>query len=323
MGPRLQWHFAKPTLEAVVVVRRGERLALHDALVQLVEQDPLIALRHDDLGQDLQVSLYGEVQKEVIAATLASEYGLVAEFHETTPICVERPVQSGEAFETIPSGRSRERPFLAGVGLRIDPAPIGSGFSYDDQSQLGYLPAAFRTAISETVAQTMRQGLFGWEVTDCSVTLTYSRYWPRQSHAHQGFSKAMSSIGSDFRLLTPLVVMDALRRAGVSVCEPWQHYELEVPADVLNVVLPVLARLGAAPTAQRAESSVVTLTGHVRAAMVHSLQRQIPSLTRGEGVLECAFDSYEKARQPWPTRRRADNNPLDRRDYLMKVRGAV
>ena len=40
---------------------------LRDALAQLAEQDPLINVRQDDDRHELSVSLYGEVQKEVIA----------------------------------------------------------------------------------------------------------------------------------------------------------------------------------------------------------------------------------------------------------------
>ena len=50
--------------------RPRRRAALHVALAQLAEQDPLINLRQDDVRQELSVSLYGEVQKEVIQATL-------------------------------------------------------------------------------------------------------------------------------------------------------------------------------------------------------------------------------------------------------------
>src|SRR5206468_2702807 len=73
----VEHHFAPPTLETVVVPRSPrERGALRAALSQLAEQDPLINVRQDDLRQELSVSLYGEVQKEVIEATLAEEYGL-------------------------------------------------------------------------------------------------------------------------------------------------------------------------------------------------------------------------------------------------------
>ena len=47
---------------------------------QLAEQDPLINLRQDDVRQEIFVSLYGEVQKEVIEATLASDYGIGVSF---------------------------------------------------------------------------------------------------------------------------------------------------------------------------------------------------------------------------------------------------
>ena len=62
-------YFAPPTLETVVVPRRpADKAALHAALAQLAEQDPLINLRQDDVRQEIFVSLYGEVQKEVIQA---------------------------------------------------------------------------------------------------------------------------------------------------------------------------------------------------------------------------------------------------------------
>ena len=60
--------------------RAADRGALHAALTQLAEQDPLIDLRRDELREELLVSLYGEVQKEVVQATLADDYGLEVEF---------------------------------------------------------------------------------------------------------------------------------------------------------------------------------------------------------------------------------------------------
>ncbi len=178
-------------------------------------------------------------------------------------------------------------------------------------------------AIADTVPEALRHGLHGWEVTDCVVTLTHSQYAPRQSHSHQGFSKAMSSIGSDFRLLTPLVLMAALRRAGTIVCEPINRYELEIPADALPIVVPVLARLEAPALEQTAKGSAVVLGGQIRAALQHALQTQVPELTHGEGVLESSFDSYQPVRGAPPTRPRTDNNPLNREVYLLNVLGVV
>jgi len=50
---------------------------------------------------------------------------------------------------------------------------------------------------------------------------------------------------------------------------------------------------------------------------VHALGRQLPALTRGEGVLESAFDHYQPVRGTVPSRPRSDHNPLDRKEYLL------
>lgn len=320
-GPR---QFAPPTLETVVVAgAAAERGALHVALTRLAEQDPLINLRHDEVRGETSVSLYGEVQKEVIRDTLAAESGLQVEFRESTTICIERPVGTGVAVEEIPSGRSPEHPFLAGVGLRVEPADIDSGIDFRLEIERGSLPAALLTAVQETVPVTLEQGLHGWQVTGCTVTFTSSAYWPRQSHAHATFDKNMSSIASDFRHLTPLVLMSALRGAGTVVLEPVHRFRLEIPADTIGSVLPVLARLDSVPEAPVVDGSTAALTGLVPAARVHELQQRLPGLTRGDGVVECAFDSYRPVRGETPTRPRTDHNPLDRDEYLRHVVGRV
>ncbi|WP_424852373.1 GTP-binding protein [Streptomyces sp. SAI-170] len=310
--------FAPPTLETVVVPGPGtDPGALHLALTQLAEQDPLIGLRHDEVRRETSVSLYGEVQKEVVQATLAEEYGLEVGFRETTPLCVERPVGSGTAAEFVKRG---DNPFLATIGLRVDPAPPGSGVTFGLEVELGAMPYAFFKAVEDTVRETLEQGLHGWRVTDCQVTMTHSGYCPRQSHAHQGFDKSMSSTGYDFRGLTPLVLVEALRRAGTRVHEPLHRFRLEAPADTLGALLPVLAALRAVPRTTETQGAVCVLEGDVPAARVHALEQRLPGLTRGEGELECAFDHYAPVTQgPVPERPRTDHNPLNRKEYLLNV----
>jgi ribosomal protection tetracycline resistance protein len=313
--------FAPPTLETVIVpCRAADKGALHVALAQLAEQDPLINLRQDDVRQEMTVSLYGEVQKEVVQATLAADFGIDVGFRETTTICIERPAGSGAAVEFI--GRE-PNPFLAGIGLRVDPAAPGSGVGFRLEIELGALPFSFLKAVEETVRETLLQGIHGWEVTDCVVTITHSGYWPRQSHAHGTFDKSMSSTAGDFRNLTPLVLMSALAQAGTRVYEPWQRFRLEAPADALNPLLALLSRLGAAARTRDLQRWSCVLEGEVPAARVRELEQQLPTLARGEGVLECAFDGYRPVRGPIWSRARSDHNPLNRKEYLLHVQRGV
>ncbi|WP_370945433.1 GTP-binding protein [Amycolatopsis sp. cg5] len=307
-------HFAPPTLETVVVpVRPSDKAALHPALTRLAEQDPLIDLRQDAIRQEISVSLYGEVQKEVIQATLAEEFGVEVTFRETTTICLERPSGTGSAFEIIDK---EPNPFLATVGLRIDPAPIDSGVEFRLEVELGSMPYSFVKAVEETVKETLRQGIHGWRVTDCVITMTHSGYWARQSHAHGTFDKNMSSTAGDFRNLTPLVLMDALKEAGTTVYEPMHRFRLELPPDTFGAVSSALAKLRAIPLTT---GTSAVLEGEIPAAEVHGLQQRLPSLTRGEGVLESSFERYQPVTGEVPERSRTDQNPLNRKEYLLQV----
>ena len=304
--------FAPPTLESVVVPARAEDGgALYLALGRLAEQDPLIDVRRDDGRQGISVSLYGEVQKEVIQSTLADEFGVDVEFQETTPIYIERVTGSGSAAELLGDD---ENPFLAGLGLRIDPAPVGSGSEFRLDVAVGSIPLyvygsaqVFLDAVSETVRRTLQQGLYGWQVTDYAVTLTDSGY------------SSPSTTAGDFKKLTPLVVMAALRRAGTDVCEPIHHFRLDGPADSLAQTLRVLARLRAEPQATEISGPSFVLEGEIPAASMHLLQQQVGGATHGEGVLELTFARYQPVTGGPPARPRSDYNPLNREEYLLHL----
>ena len=165
----------------------------------------------------------------------------------------------------------------------------------------------FSASMQQTVRDVLEQGLFGWQVSDCIVTMSHSGY------------VSPASTARDFRLLTPLVLMAALQQAGTEVCEPMQRFHLEVPADSFGRLLPALAQLRAAPGAPMIRGSLCLLDGDIPAAHLHALQQQLPGLSHGEGVLEYAFDHYKPVHGPPPVRARTDLNPLNRKEYLLHV----
>ncbi|HUY79922.1 MAG TPA: translation factor GTPase family protein [Ktedonobacterales bacterium] len=307
-----QEFFAPPTLETVIVPQRpSDKSALHAAFAQLAEQDPLIHLRQDDIRGELYVSLYGEVQKEVIQATLATDFGVEVEFRDTTPICIERVIGSGSACELLGAASN---PFLATLGLRIDPAPVNTGVTFQLQAAVGSIPLfiyktveSFSHAIEETVRETLRQGLHGWQVTDCTVTVTDSGY------------TSPSSSAADFRKLTPLVLMSALQQANTQVDEPIYRFRLDGPVDALQPTLRALAQLRADPSPPSIANSSFVVEGEIAAVQMRLLQGQLRGLTHGEGALEFAFGGYRPVEGPIPTRLRTDNNPLNRKEYLLRM----
>ncbi|WP_433858733.1 tetracycline resistance ribosomal protection protein Otr(A) [Streptomyces kronopolitis] len=266
-GPAL---FGAPTLETVVRARRpAHAAALRAALLTLADQDPLLQARPAPDGAT-SVLLHGEVQKEVLAATLEREYGIEAACTPSRVVCVERPAGVGEACAEI--ARYGHTGPWATVGLRVEPGARGSGPVFTYETELGALPHGFHQAVEETALATLRCGPHGLAVTDCRVVLTRS-----------GFIGPLSTT-RDFRTVTAPVLRQALRRAGTRVYEPYHAFEAEIP---LAAPAAVTARLSALD-AEIAETSggphSCLISGFLPARHVPRMQGLLPGLTQGEGV---------------------------------------
>ncbi len=298
--------FPPPTLEsAVVPCDPGDRNQLRVALGQLAEQDPLINLRQDDERQEIYVSLYGAVQKEVIQATLADDFHVAATFRETTMICIERPLGTASAVEVL---QSDGHPYSATVGLRVEPGPAGSGVRFQLDVDPRLIPlyiyktaGHFTDAMTQYVRHACEKGRYGWQVTDIAVTMTDCNYYIGDG-ATKRVLPTPRTTAADFRKLTPLVLAEALQQAGTVVCQPMASVCLELPAPRTGDVLSALARLGAATETPRVDAELAVVTAMLPTAQVRSLQEQLPGLTGGEGVLDAGFGGYEPVRGSFPRR---------------------
>ncbi|GAA2223732.1 TetM/TetW/TetO/TetS family tetracycline resistance ribosomal protection protein [Promicromonospora sukumoe] len=285
--------FPPPSYETVVDAAPGERGRLYAALSELAEQDPLIRVRRRD--EEITVSLYGEVQREVLAAILQREYRVDARFGTVRTARTERLVGAGHAVE-IKKQDGNE--FHATIGLRVEPVAPGSGVTFELECERGSMPPAFFDATEDTVRRELARGPLHWPVPDARIVMTHSGYSPRQSHMHQKFNKAMSSTGADFRGLAPRVLAAAIRRAGTVLCEPVHRFVIELPEDTVGPVASLVGRLGGVPFESRAGSGgIVVMRGEMPAAAVAALQRDLPGLTHGEGMCRTEHDRFEPVRE--------------------------
>jgi ribosomal protection tetracycline resistance protein len=300
--------FAPPTLETVVVPATArDRRALRGALAELAEQDPLIRVHQDDDLDEITVSLYGEVQQEVLQATLAEEYGVEVTFRSTTTIYVERPSGTGEALELL---QDDANPYSATVGLRIEPSALDTGVEF----RLDVDPRTIPTHIYKTadrftelmrahVERALGRGLFGWEVTDCVVTMTQCGYYASDGPRKPTMPTARTT-AADFRRLTPRVLRTALVRAGTVVCEPMVRAGIETPTPTVGAVLAAAARVGRHVEPATTGDELSTVLATVPATRVAELRRHVADLTGGEGVVETEFAGYEVVAGAPPRRTR-------------------
>lgn len=295
-------HFAMPQLETRIEATHPEQdHQLYQVLLEMAEEDPLIYVLKDDVNQTIYLRIFGEVQREVIEATLKEDHGLDVRFADTSVVYIEKPRGTGQALDEM---GAEDNPFMATVGLKTEPGPAGSGVTYDYTP--GALPPTFYRAIEETVHTTLAQGLYGWEVTDIAVTLTHTGYSP-------------ITAASDFRNLVPLVLMEALSRAGTDVYEPINQFELSIPVHAISTAMFKLSALGAVYEQPVLNNDTFRLTGMLAVARMEEFRRELSSYTEGEGVFMAQQAGYLKIEGEYPTRKRMDHNPLHRKEYLLHV----
>jgi ribosomal protection tetracycline resistance protein len=277
---------------------------MFQALAQLGAQDPLISVEVAEEGS-ATVLLFGEVQQEVLGATLAEEYGVEVEFEHAQLRHLERPSGTGTGrCDGYPLGMS------AVVGFRIDPGSPGSGLTYRLEVELGALLVSFHTAIQETVRRSLGQGLSGWPVTDIVVTVVETAY------------DSVSSTAGDFRRATPLALFAALRRAGTDVYEPLHAFDVEIPPDCVGPVLAALSRHEAHVSESALAGSVWRVRGEIPLRRIPTLRHALPGLTRGEAAWVAVPGGDRKLPGgEAPTAPRHDGNPLDEETYLRHLRG--
>jgi ribosomal protection tetracycline resistance protein len=312
--------FARPSLATRVAARdAGDGPRLFAALTDLSEQDPLIAMRHDPRSGELSLSLYGEVQREVVQATLEREYGVAATFDAVRPLYVERPTGRGEAVEVM---HGPGNPFDATVGFRVEPGPPGSGLRFRLAVEASTIPLflfktieSFATHVESWVFATLLEGLYGWEVTDCAVTMHRCLYGVADGPP----SRRGNSSAADFRHVTPVALMRALRAAGTVVCEPLATAELELPSPAVPPVLAALGRLGASIECVTARGALTLVRAQLTSESEVQLRRALPELTGGEGVAESSIEGYRPLTGRPPRRHRSSVDPLDRQAYLASL----
>ncbi|MBZ2199731.1 elongation factor G [Occultella gossypii] len=273
----------RPGFETRVAARDpNKQYDLRKALTELADIDPLISVR-SDCGA-IRISTYGEVQQQVLAQTLAADFGIDAVFSGTTVVCVERPSSTGTAVR-----RMGDAGHLYGytLGVRTEPAAPGSGIELVVEAPRAGLPLhvystldGFRSAMLGYLADPLGSGPHGWPVTDLRVTVTESDYPPAGPRA------------SDVRHTTEVVVREAIHWASTTVCEPVERFTVEVPMGTLAAVLTLLSRHGAMPDATDSHGRLAVVSGTVRADSVGAVRAGLHGAANGQGVLESVPDHF-------------------------------
>ncbi len=287
-----------PLLRTTVEPQKPEqREALLNALAEIADTDPLLHFDIDTVTHEIMLSFLGKVQLEVICSLLEEKYHVDVAMKEPSVIYLERPLRKAEYtihIEVPPN------PFWASVGLSIEPLPIGSGVQYESRVSLGYLNQSFQNAVMEGVLYGCEQGLYGWKVTDCKICFEYGLYY------------SPVSTPADFRLLSPIVLEQALKKAGTELLEPYLHFEIYAPQEYLSRAYHDAPRYCADIVSTQIKNDEVILKGEIPARCIQEYRNDLTNFTNGQGVCLTELKGYQPAIGKFICQPRRPNSRIDK-----------
>ena len=278
-------------------IKIEEREKLLDALTEIADTDPLLRYCVDTITHEIVISFLGTVQLEVICSLLIEKYHINIRIEDPTVIYLEKPLQKADYtihIEVPPN------PFWASIGLSITPLPIGSGIQYESKVSLGYLNQSFQNAVREGINYGLEQGLYGWEVTDCKICFEYGVYY------------SPVSTPSDFRFLAPIVLEQALKKAGTQLLEPYLSFILFTPQEYFSRAYNDAQKHCAIIETSQSKNDEIIFTGHIPVRCINEYRNTLTRYTNGQAVFLTELKDYQIATCEPVIQSRRRNNRIDK-----------
>ena len=271
-----------PALEARVMAHDGtDSHRLLSCLKILEDEDPQLGVRGERLPggeEQICVGVMGTIQLEVLKRLMEDRFGIQAEFLPPRVLYREtilKPVAGYGHYEPLRH--------YAEVNLLLEPAPRGSGISFESRCHVDTLSNNYQNLVRTHVFERVHRGILtGFPLTDVKVVLTAGR-------AHLKHTE-----GGDFREATYRAIRQGLEKAENQLLEPFYQFEITAPAEYTGRILSDIQKLSgeSGPPVRSGDWVEVQGSGPVASFMDYS--RQLAAATRGSASISMVNGGYRE-----------------------------
>lgn len=298
-----------PLMKVQVIPSKSEDLyPLIGAFEELSAEDPQLDMEYSPDEKEIDISITGTIQLEVLSAIVRERYALDISFSPPTVIYKETPSRSGNGYEAY----TMPKPCWAIVSLDIEPGARGSGLEYHSVVPNDRIFYRYQNHIETTVPRALKQGLYNWEVTDLKVTLVGGSHHTVHTHP------------MDFFLATPMAIMNGLQNTGTTLLEPIILMRIAAPEEFAGKVIGDVIAMRGEYDSPVISDGMFTLEAKVPVASSLDYAVRLASMTSGRGILSTRFAGYQECPpELGRTAKRRGVNPLDRERWILNQRNAL
>ncbi|HZW48757.1 MAG TPA: GTP-binding protein, partial [Bacillota bacterium] len=281
---------------------------LMQALQELSAEDPLLQAEWRKESRAAQVKITGTIQLEIIQSLLQTRFHLQVKLSPPEVLYYETPIHTGIGFEeyTMP------KPCWAVVKLQIEPGERGSGYQFSSIVSNDKLYYRYQRHIEQSLQTSLKQGCYGWPVTDLKVTLIDGEHHIVHTHA------------LDFFVATPMAFLKGLQNCGSSLLEPILSYRFEGPSNYANKIVGDIMKMRGRFRGPYIFDGQFRLEAEIPAATSMNYQLTLSRLTDGRCRMTSCFYAYEPCSLvDGKITDRIGISPLDREKWILQARNAL
>lgn len=302
-------NIANPVLTLKVFPKKPEQyIPLVEALTILQSEDPLLNMEWIKDKSEINIQITGSIQIEIIENILKERFNLDVTFDEASVIYKETPSKRGycEEYYTMP------KPCWAVVTFLIEPLPLGSGIIFESEVRTEYIKLRYQREIESNLERLLKQGLYGWNVTDLKITLV------------DGEDHVMHSRSGDFTTATAIALMRGFASLGMTLLEPLIDFRISVPSEFSSKVLNDIVQMRGTFDSPTIVNDIFTVCGKLPVSTSLNYPINLGILSSGRGVMSTKFSGYSPCPIELGTSREfVGVNPINRSKYILYSRKAL
>ncbi len=275
--------FLEPVMKyRIVLPKECDPKTFFPKLKELEAEDPQLHITWNTFLQEINVSLMGDVQTEIIKSIIASRFNTYVEIDSGK-------VLYKETIENAVEGVGHYEPLrhYAEVHLILEPLPRGSGIQFSSKCSEDSLSRNWQNLIMGHLAEKEHLGvLTGSPITDVKITLAAGR-------AHLKHTE-----GGDFRQSTYRAVRQGLMQAKSVLLEPYYSFRLEIPTEQIGRAINDIRMKSGSIDSPEDFNGTSILTGKAPVTTLNGYASEVAAYTSGKGRLfleVCGYDVCHNA----------------------------
>jgi elongation factor G len=275
--------FPEPVISVSIEPRTlSEQEKLRDILDLLSKEDPTFTTKENRETGQLIISGMGELHLDVLMTKILKEYHVGAKVGNpqvTYRESVSRSVERTENFSKVIAGKEN----AAGLSLKVEPLPRGTGNRYTCAVKKGSLPREILAAVEQGINRAFSSGIvLGYPCIDVGVTLTDIRY-SELTGTELAF-EACASLGFD----------EACRNADPVLLEPIMAVDLISPKEFVGDVMSLVSQRGGQVLSMNSKAQVDEVRALAPMAKMFGFMTSLRSISQGRATFSMEFSHFEK-----------------------------